>query len=170
MFQQPSQGGDRIEMASLLGSLVLVYVREYRDKITTSFGDSDAVAVDLHVLDGPKAGESFENSLLFQRALVGSLRSAAGGDPVLGRVGQGVAKPGQSAAYILQPYTDADAAIGQAWLAARPKQFQQATAAAPAAPAASPVAVATPPANGGQVDISSLPAEVQALIRQTAGR
>lgn len=178
MFQQPSQGGDRIEMAGLVGSLVLVYVREYRDKVTTSFGESDAVAVDLHVLDGKHAGESFENSLLFQRALVGALRGAVGGDPVLGRIGQGVAKPGQSPAYILNPFTDADAALATAWINARPK-FQAAgngnTGATPAAAmttGATPAAAVTTtaPANGGMTAeaFAALPPEVQELLRQSA--
>ena len=94
MFQQPSAaGGDKVPVPELVGSLVLIYVREYRTGIVTSFGEKDAIACDVHVLDGPKGGEVFDNALLFQGALIGSLRAAVSGDPVLARIGQGVAKP-----------------------------------------------------------------------------
>ena len=115
MFQQPHQG-DQVKVAELLGCLVLVYARELREDVATTYGPSDAIVVDIHVLDGGKGGEKFENTMLFQKALIGSLRSAIGGEPVLGRVGQGVNKPGQSAPYILQPFTDADAALATGYI------------------------------------------------------
>lgn len=176
MFQQPSQGGDQVKIPELLGALVLVYVREVRENITTPYGEKEAIACDLHVLDGPKAGEISENSLIFQGALIGALRAAAGGDPVLGRIGQGTAKPGQSAPYILLPFTDADAAVATAWIQAHAQRFQAppAPAAVPAAtaPAATVPAAASPaPAglpNGMTAEaFAQLPAEVQELIRQS---
>lgn len=193
MFQQPSQG-DKVIISELVGSLVLIWAHEHVEDIQTAFGAADAVRVDLHALDGPKGGEKFENTLIFQKALIGSLRSAIGGDPVLARIGQGTAKPGQSPPYVLLPFTDADAAVATGYIQRMPKPFQgaagnggpattapgatpaaAATATAPTAPkgAASPV-VATPsaaaasPATGNtQVDISTLPPEVQELLRQT---
>lgn len=176
MFQQPSQG-DQVKMSELIGSLILVYVREVRENVPTSFGPSDAVAADVHVLDGPQAGESYENTLIFQKALIGSLRGAAGGDPVLGRVGQGTAKPGQSPPYILQPYTPADAAVATAWMTAHAAGFQAPAAAsgqaanppvaaAPAAASPSPVA-ASPVTASPAVDYTALPPEVQELLRQS---
>jgi hypothetical protein len=178
-FQQPAAGGDQVKIPELLGSLVLVYVREVRENITTPYGEKEAIACDLHTLDGPKGGEVFENSLIFQGALIGSLRSAAGGDPVLARIGQGVAKPGQSAPYILQPFTDADAAIATAYIAKMAKPFQPPAAAAPANPAAtagptlaaaaspSPAAASPATANGAAVDYTTLPPEVQELLKQS---
>lgn len=183
MFQQPSQGGDQVKIPELLGALVLVYVREVREGITTPYGEKEAIACDLHVLDGPKAGEISENSLIFQGALIGALRGATGGDPVLGRIGQGTAKPGQSAPYILLPFTDADAAVATAWIQAHAQRFQPAPATGPtaaAAPAAAPTpspAAASPatanPAPAGLPNgmtpeaFAQLPAEVQELIRQS---
>src|SRR6266487_1158715 len=166
MFQQPSAAGDQVKIPELLGSLVLVYVRDYCEGIVTTFGPSDAVAVDLHVLDGPQKGEDYQNTLIFQKALIGSLRGAIGGDPVLGRIGQGTAKPGQSPPYILTPYTEQDAALATAWIRSQPKPFQAPAASTPA-PAPVPAPVQAAPANGGQVDIASLPPEVQELIRQS---
>lgn len=166
MFQQPSAGGDQVKIPELLGCLVLVYVREIREGITTPYGEKEAAAVDLHVLDGQKGGEVFENSLIFQGALIGSLRSAVGGDPVLGRISQGVAKPGQSAPFILTPYTDADAAIATGYISRRPKPFQ----APPAATAAAPAPAAAPPAAAPEVttiDVSGLDPAVVELLKQS---
>jgi hypothetical protein len=181
MFQQPSQG-DRVNISELVGSLVLIWVREYRDDITTTFGPSDAVAVDLHTLDGPQGGERFENTLIFQKALIGSLRSAVGGDPVLGRIGQGTAKPGQSAPYILQPFTEQDAALATSYIQRMPKPFQApasgngqpanppAAAAPPAAATPSPAAATPVTGNGAAITpeaFAALPPEVQELLRQS---
>jgi len=161
MFQQPSQG-DRIDMNELLGSLVLIWVRELREGITTPYGDREAIACDVHCLDGPKGGEKFENALIFQGALIGSLRSAAGGNPVLARIGQGTAKPGQNPPFILLPYNDADAALATGYIQRMPKPFQ--AAANGAAPAAEP----PPPGGMTAEQFAALPPEVQELLRQTA--
>ncbi len=160
MFQQPSAGGERVSIPDLLGSLVLIWVREVREGIATPYGEKEAVAVDLHVLDGAHGGEKFENSLIFQGGLIGSLRSAAGGEPVLGRISQGTAKPGQSPPFILLPYSEQDAAVATGYIQRMPKSFQapvaEAPAPAPAAPAAAPL-----------VDLSALPAEVVDLLKQS---
>lgn len=159
MFQQPSQG-DQVKVAELVGSLVLIWVKEYREGIMTVHGESDAVVVDLHALDGPKGGEKFENTLIFQRALIGSLRSAIGGEPVLGRIGTGIANPGKNAPFILQPFTDDDAAVATGYIQRMPKPFQ--------APAGNTAPTPAPANGSATVDISTLPAEVQELIRQSA--
>lgn len=175
MFQQPSQG-DRFNANELLGSLCLFYVHEVRTGINTTFGEKEAIACDVHVLDGPHGGEVLENALIFQGALIGSLRGAAGGDPVLARIGNGVAKPGQKPPFILSEFTDADAKLASDYIA---KRFQGAgngggtTApkagngnSQPAAATASPAA-SSASGNRTTVDVSSLPPEVQELLRQT---
>jgi hypothetical protein len=178
MFQQPSQG-DQVKVAELVGCLTLIWAREYRENIPTAFGETDAVAVDMHVLDGAKGGEKFENTLLFQRALIGSLKPAIGGEPVLGRIGQGVGKPGQSPPYILLPYTEQDAALATGYIARMAKPFQApaaaspaagpTTAAAPAAATPSPAAVSPATGNGAMTReiFDALPAEVQELLKQS---
>jgi hypothetical protein len=187
MFQQPSQG-DRLAMADVFGSLVLIWVREYREDIQTAYGEKDAIACDVHVLDGAKGGEKFEHTLIFGGALIGSLRSAAGGDPVLGRISQGVSKPGQNAPWIIQPFTAEDAALATSYIQRMPKPFQAPAsgngngngqppnppaAAAPSAAAAtpSPATTAATPASSASasppVDYSALPPEVLELLRQS---
>ncbi|MEV1201706.1 hypothetical protein [Microbispora rosea] len=173
MFKQPSGSGDVFKPADHLGRLVLVYALAFREQIPTSFGASDAVAADVHVIDAPGGPQVYNNALLFQRALIASLRDAVGGDPVLARIGQGVAKPGQSAPYVLNPFTDQDAAVATAYVNSLPKPFQaaapaQQTAPAPAAtvPAPAPAPAAPAPA----IDPANLPADVAALLAQLQGQ
>lgn len=150
MFQQPRDSGDKAPIAEMVGSLVLIVVREYRTGIITTLkpGGTDAVACDVHCLDGQHGGEVFTDALLFQGALVGSLKGAAGGEPVLGRIAQGIAKPSQNPPYILQPFTDADAAIaGPYWARVQSQQFQAPAPAAPPVQQQAPAAAAyVPPA------------------------
>jgi len=159
MFQQPPAGGDQVKVAELVGSLVLIYALEYKQGVSTVHGLSDVVSVDMHVLQGPKAGESYENTLIFQKALIGSLKAAVGGEPVLARIGTGIAKPGQTAPYVLQPFTPQDAAIATAWLQARSTAFQ-----APPAATAQPAAA---PGTGEPIDLASLPPAVLELLKQS---
>jgi hypothetical protein len=195
MFQQPSAGGDKVPMSDLVGALVLFQVRDYRTGIITSFGEKDAVACDVHVLDGGQAGTVYDNALLFQGALIGALKPAVGGEPVLARIGLGTSKAGQNAPYILIPFTDADAAVAgpywQAWQAKHlrqpangqpanghaaptPAAPAQAAAVTPSPAAASPAPASPAPAaatglpNGMTAEaFAALPQEVQALLAQS---
>ena len=164
MFQQPSQG-DKFDVGEHTGSLCLFFVHDVRQGINTSFGDKEAVACDVHVLDGKDAGEIYSDCLIFQGALIGSLRRAAGGDPVLARIGTGVAKPGQNAPYILPEFTTDDAVKAEAYLTERAKKFQSTgTGNGHAAPAA---AADPSPVNGLTTEqLKALPPEVQALLAQ----
>ena len=172
MFQQPSAGGDKIPFADLVGSLALFWVREHRTGIITTFGEKDAVVADAHILDGPQAGTVYDNALIFQGALIGSLKPAAGGDPVLARIGQGTAKPGQNPPFILNPFTAADATTATTYIQRMPKPFQApANGHAPAATAApDPAAVMAgeaSPRGMTAAAFAQLPLEVQELLRQS---
>lgn len=193
-FQQPSAGGDAFKPAEHIGRLVLIWAKDYRENIATSFGAADAICADVHVIDSPNGPEVFKNALLFQRALIASLRDAIGGDPVLGRIGQGTAKPGQSAPYILTPFTDADAQAATAYVESLPKPFQapaaQQQAAAPGPIAQMPQqaaaradalyqaaqqqlqqqAPAAPAPAAPAIDPGNLPPDVAALLAQLQGR
>ncbi|MGI5155788.1 hypothetical protein [Microbispora sp. CA-102843] len=114
-FSQPSAGSDW-RAADYVGHLILFYPREYREGIVTSNGTSDAIQVDLVVLTHPEGPKPEENVLLFQKVLRSSLRANIGKDPVLARLGQGTPKPGQSAAYILNPFNEQDAAYATQYL------------------------------------------------------
>lgn len=96
-----------VDLKALNGSLLLVTVKQVRESVATSFGVTDAVACDIAVLDGEQKGETYSDALLFPKILVSSLRPHVG-YKVLARLGQGTAKAGQSAPWVLAPSTAAD--------------------------------------------------------------
>lgn len=105
-----------IKWADVKGSLLLVEVRGLETDIDTTFGKSDAVRADITVLDGPGRGDSYPDCLVFPKGLQSQLRPRVG-QKVLGRLGQGIAKSGQSAPWLLSEATDAEKQIGIAYLA-----------------------------------------------------
>ena len=107
MFTAPAAGsGSDVRPADLEGHLLIVEPLEYCESIPTSMGDKDAVRVTLHdVTDSA----TFNDVLWFPKVLVGSLKGRIG-QKVLGVLGKGTAKPGQSAPWILiDASTEADA-------------------------------------------------------------
>ena len=103
--------GDRIDLQAHLGRLLYITVKDVKRQIQTSFGASDAVACDIAVLDGEQKGTVLNDVLIFPSVLRGQLEpsAAAGADPVVvGRLGQGLAKPGKSAPWVLNDPSDAD--------------------------------------------------------------
>ena len=101
-----------VDLKSLLGALLLITVHEHLtgDKaISTSFGPAEPIRCDVAVLDGPSTGEVHADTLIFPRVLIGQLRPNIG-KKVLGRLGQGTAKPGQSAPWTLLASSDDDKA------------------------------------------------------------
>lgn len=102
-----------------LGALILFNVTGVEHGISTAYGETDAVRADIAVLDGPNAGETYDDSLVFPRVLQSQLRSRVG-EKVLGRLGQGQAKSGQSAPWMLADATEADKKVARAHLAKAP--------------------------------------------------
>jgi len=116
MFDSPASGA---KITTFEGMLLLLSPTEYREGIATSFGPADAVVTEVAVLDGDYVGEKHAGVMVFQKALMGQLRPKVGtGRMVLGRLGRGVAKTGQSAPWILQDPTDADKDAARKHLAA----------------------------------------------------
>lgn len=102
----------------LEGRLLLVEPKSYETGIVTSLGEKDAVRADVTVLDGPDGGTENTDTLIFPRVLISQVRNQIGAK-VLGRLGKGQAKPGQSAPWRLNEATDADIALGEKWLTRR---------------------------------------------------
>lgn len=107
-------GGDKLPLADLNGSLLLVKVIEQLKEVATEFGPTDPISADVHVLDGDLEGQVFSDTLIFPKVLVSNLKSRIG-DHVLGRLGQGLAKPGRSAPWLLNAPTPADKKVGKAY-------------------------------------------------------
>lgn len=106
-FSQPAEGTGGIEWGDLNGCLLIIQPSEVVRGITTTFGHKDAVRADVTVVDGPKAGETYPDTLVFPKVLQSQLTSRLGHN-VLGRLGQGEGKPGQKPPWKLQPGSSQD--------------------------------------------------------------
>lgn len=127
----PPSGG--ITWADHKGALLVVTPLGIETGVATVHGPSDCIRADVLVITGPGTGEEFPDCLVFPKVLQGQLRNQLG-HKVVGRLGQGAAKPGQSAPWMLEAATADDIAKAQA--------YKPAAAAAPAAPAGWPAAPA----------------------------
>lgn len=114
-FNDPASG-DKLPLADLEGALLLFDVLEQRAEMQTSFGPASPIAANVAVLDGTHKGDTYDDALVFPRVLQGQLRPSIGGK-VLGRLGKGQAKPGQSAPWTLSAPTDDDKAVARKYVA-----------------------------------------------------
>lgn len=177
-FAQPAEQGSvdtNFALKDYKGALLLVYPRSFQSQVETKFGVSDAMAADLVVLDGPESPQVHVNVWLWGAALVPQLQPSVGKGPVLGRVGQSIAKPGKSPAWLLESYTQDDAAAASAYLAKNPDPFaepvalaQPATASGLSAPGATPPAAASTPINTDDPAVVALIAQLEEAKRQAA--
>jgi hypothetical protein len=106
-FSQPAAATGGIDWNTLNGTLLIVQPTELVKDIKTVQGVRDAVRATITVVDGPHAGETHDDTLVFPKVLQSQLRSRIGQN-VLGRLGQGQAKPGQSPPWTLNPGTPQD--------------------------------------------------------------
>lgn len=103
MFATGSKAGDGAKIKADMGQAVLIRPTEYVESMTTAHGTTDAVRADWVVLTGPDAGQVREDSLIFQKVLVSTLKGLAGSATpfCIGIVAEGEAKAGKSAPIIL---------------------------------------------------------------------
>ena len=116
-FDAPSKSsGARI--TDFEGCLLLVKPTSRQQGIPTAFGPADAIVADIVVLDGKYANaEPYTDVYVFQKVLQGQLKAKVGtGRYVLGRLGKGIARPGQSAPWVLQDPTEQDKEAARAYL------------------------------------------------------
>jgi hypothetical protein len=119
-FATPASPSGGITWADHKGALLVVEPVSLEPGIQTAFGVSDAVKANVHVVDGPGAGASYDETLVFPKLLASQLKSQVG-QRVLGRLGQGQAKSGQSAPWLLEAATAEDIAKAEAWIAQQTK-------------------------------------------------
>ena len=105
-----------IQWDDLKGALLLFKPTEYVTGIKTQFGDANAMRADVTVLDGDLAGTFHDDTLVFPKLLSSQLKPKVGG-MVLGRLGQGDKKPGQSPPWKLTEAVEADKVIARAHIA-----------------------------------------------------
>lgn len=120
----PPSGG--IDWSEHKGALLIIEPLSYEEGIQTSFGAANATKANVHVLTGPGESEDYNEALIFPKLLASQTKSQIG-KKVVGRLGQGTAKPGQSAPWLLEEATPDDLAKAQEWLA---KQAPSVTSAA----------------------------------------
>lgn len=119
-FEQPASG-DSFDLKANEGALLLVRPTDFREDIQTAYGSSSAVQADVVVLDGPNEGDTVDDALIFPKVLQGNLKKYIGKNQwCLGRLGKGQAKPGQSAPWVLAPFTEEDAKVAQKWVSTNP--------------------------------------------------
>lgn len=122
-FNAPSSA-DGVKWEDLKGALLLFKVHSVEHAIPTQFGESDAVRADVIVLDGNgenvDANTAYIDTLVFPKVLQSQVKNNIGG-MVLGRLGQGQAKPKQSPPWKLEDPTEGDKVVGRAYLAAQTK-------------------------------------------------
>ena len=109
-FASPNTGGAGVKPADIEGHLLVIEPQEVIIEMQTSMGAADAVRCTVHDLTDQ---ETSSDVLFFSRALVSSLRNRIG-QRVLGTMGKGTAKPGQSAPWIIEDATSDPAAVKQA--------------------------------------------------------
>ena len=109
-FAELATGGDQPKVADLANQLLIIEPTEYKPSITTVHGDTDAIEVNVTNLD---TGEIHEGLLFFNVALKNALKNKVG-QKVLARIGQGTAKPGKSAPWILIDATSNPADLAKA--------------------------------------------------------
>jgi hypothetical protein len=109
-FSAPASSEATVKPADLQGHLLIIKPVEYKTGITTSLGEAEAIEVDLIDLDT----NTEHNSVLFFNVALRSALKSNIGKSVLARIGQGVAKPGKSAPWILINATDSQADIDKA--------------------------------------------------------
>lgn len=142
-FAAPASGEIGPKPADLHGHLLIITPTGYKTGIVTSLGEAEAIECDVVDLD---TNEQHFSVLFFNVALRSALKPNIG-NQVLARIGQGVAKPGKSAPWILEDATSNAADVKRAtdYIAAG---FAGTSAPAVPAPAA---AVAGDPMNDPKV-------------------
>ena len=105
-------GGDKLPLADLSGALLRIDVLEALRDVDTTFGKANPVRANVAVLDGEHKADTYDDTLIFPRVLVSQLAGAVG-QVVVGRLGKGTAKAGQSAPWLLSAATGEDIAVAQ---------------------------------------------------------
>jgi hypothetical protein len=108
----PSGG---INWTDLNGKLLIVEPLGVEDGIQTVHGSSSAVRANVYALTGPDTADEYPDTLVFPKVLQGQLKNQVG-KKVVGRLGQGQAKPGQSAPWLINEATAEELEKAKAYL------------------------------------------------------
>ena len=115
--------------ADVAGHLLVVTPKEFKTDVNTSMGQSDAILVEVHDIT---TSESHTDVMWFSKVLVSTLKTLIG-QQVLAVMDQGLAKPGQSAPWILKDASGEPKAVEAATAYLTGQVAAQITAPAPVA-------------------------------------
>jgi len=152
-FASPGNQSESVKVADLANHLLIITPIEYKTGIQTVHGIAEAVEVNVYDLD---TNTEYNSLLWFNVALRNALKTKLS-QKVLARIGQGPAKPGKSAPWILLDATSDATAIAKA----------NAYLAAPPAPVATPAPVAVASVAN---PTAGLTPEVAALLAQLGAK
>jgi hypothetical protein len=113
-ISKPSPGGTGWQKADHLDHLHVFLGDLTEREVETSYGDAVAAHVD-HVMC-VQCLEEWDDQLVFGAALVPRLTGDLDAEVIVGRLGQGLAKPGRSAPWTLDDPTDADLEAAEAFV------------------------------------------------------
>lgn len=128
-FSAPASSGEGLSAADVDGHILVCEPVEYVTEVVTVHGPKDAVRLTVHDIT---AGTTTEDCLWFGGYLVGALKGRIG-QKVLGIMGKGTAKAGQSPPWVLTDLSTNEQAVAAA--TAYLTGAVAASLAAPAAPA-----------------------------------
>jgi hypothetical protein len=158
MFSSPSSG-EVCKPADVNGHLLIIRPTDIRRDVPTAYGTSDAIVIDLVDLNDAdrttgEIGRIYRSVLWFPVGLVNGLRDKVG-QLVLAWMGQGTAKPGQSAPWTLIPATGDAAATKLAgdWITTHPAFNNLAVAVAQERQQSAPPT----PTGGGPLPVGQVP-------------
>ena len=117
-FNDPAAGSG-VKITEFEGRLLLITPTGYEEEIDTVHGKKDAVRANVVVIDEKAPGESerHDDVLIFQGNLIGATKRFVGKGMVVGRLGQGEAKPGKKAPWILTTASDEEKTLARTYLA-----------------------------------------------------
>lgn len=122
----PPSGG--IKWDDLKGKLLVIEPLSLEAGIQTAYGVADAVKANVYALTGPDQSEEHPETLVFPKLLASQLKGQIG-KKVVGRLGQGQAKSGQSAPWLLEEATAEDLEKAKAFIAKQSTPAVQSAAA-----------------------------------------
>lgn len=97
----PETGGDKFTNAEHENELIVIAVKG-TGKETFDNGEAEFIVADITIVEGPNAGEQFDDAWLFGRVLFGQLKRKIG-RTFVGRIVKGQAQKGKSAPWQLDP-------------------------------------------------------------------
>jgi hypothetical protein len=113
VFESPATQASAVRTADLLGHLCIFSPVGYETDVQTVNGASDVVVVDVVDLDAD-GGTEYSEVWFFSVGLRNALKRYVPDGKVLARIGQGTAKPGKNAPWILVDATGSAADVAKA--------------------------------------------------------